>query len=260
MKALFDLCPTQLKDRLRRERKDKLWSPSNDAAVLQVEKKLKDLKVSTTNNVTSTTEASISGGSDLLATWTKEDLQAQAEVLKDLENKVKDPGPIYDCLVWEDEDRVWRACVDTSEKGDLDTCTVLTSFRDSHKYATFSYTDMLNYTVRILPQDNTLQIVTDSSTHGTHVASIAAGYHHHNNDDQNGVTNGVAPGAQIVSIKIGDNRINGMETGYSLANACRYVLEYKCDLVNYSFGEPLNFAHWGSAMSMVDELSQKYGG
>ena len=118
---------------------------------------------------------------------------------------------------------------------------------------------MLNYTVRILPQENMLQIVTDSSTHGTHVASIAAGYHGENGSE-GGVTNGVAPGAQIVSIKIGDNRINGMETGYSLANACRYVLEYKCDLVNYSFGEPLNFAHWGSALSMVEELSQKYGG
>ena len=190
--------------------------------------------------------------------WAKEDLQSQSELLKELESKCKDTGPIYDCVVFQDETGTWRACVDTSERGELDKATLLTNFRDSHQYATFSYTDMLNYTVRILPQENLLQIVTDSSTHGTHVAAIAAGFH--GEDEAALALNGVAPGAQILSIKIGDNRINGMETGYSLANACRYVVEYKCDLVNYSFGEPINFCNMGSALTMVDELVKKYGG
>ncbi len=91
-----------------------------------------------------------------------------------------------------------RACVDTTEKGDLENCLVLTNYRDSHEFGTFSYLDMLNYSVRIMADENVLQIVTDSSSHGTHVASIAAGFY-----EDRPELNGIAPGAQIVSIKIG---------------------------------------------------------
>lgn len=38
----------------------------------------------------------------LLNSLTKEDLQAQLELLKDLENKIKDVGPVFDCIVWND--------------------------------------------------------------------------------------------------------------------------------------------------------------
>ena len=90
----------------------------------------------------------------------------------------------------------------------------MVNFKDSHEYGTFTHVDMLNYTVRIMPEDNILQIVTDSGSHGTHVASICAGFYEDNSE-----INGVAPGAQIISIKIGDTRLSGMETSYAIVNA-----------------------------------------
>ena len=81
--------------------------------------------------------------------------------------------------------------------------------------------DMLNYSLRILPEEKTLQIVTDSGAHGTHVASIASAYNPDNLE-----CNGIAPGAQLISVKIGDNRLNGMETSSALVNAVNNFVYY----------------------------------
>lgn len=48
----------------------------------------------------------------------KQNLEAQYDVLKDMMSNYEDPGPIFDCLVWNDG-KHWCAVVDTDEDGDL---------------------------------------------------------------------------------------------------------------------------------------------
>lgn len=88
--------------------------------------------------------------------------------------------------------------------------------------------------MKIFDNGKLLQIVTNNSSHGTHVAAIASAYFpNHSKDSSNssgtvtGSTmlcdrDGVAPGAQIVSIKISDSRLGPMETGISLLRAVSY--------------------------------------
>jgi tripeptidyl-peptidase-2 len=73
------------------------------------------------------------------------------------------------------------------------------------------------------------------------VASIAAGYF-----PDNPALNGVAPGAQVISLSIGDGRLGSMETGTAISRAAAFIQRnsHRISVINMSYGE---HAHWGSS-------------
>ena len=109
--------------------------------------------------------------------WLKEDLQCQVDYLEKFDKAYNDRGPVYDCVVFHDGQTwrlanaikfyaaemhyivwhvilqsfmraqvynkifsVYRACMDTSECGDLSSCELMASYREEQQYSTLSQT------------------------------------------------------------------------------------------------------------------------
>ncbi|KTW27743.1 hypothetical protein T552_02182 [Pneumocystis carinii B80] len=161
----------------------------------------------------------------------KQDLEAQYDVLKEMMSNYEDPGPIFDCLVWHDG-KNWRAVVDTDEEGDLIHKKPMCDYHIEHHYEYFSKQDMLCYSVNIYDNGSVLSLVTLCGSHGTHVSGIIGANHPDDPD-----LNGVAPGVQIVSLKIGDARLGSLETNHALLRAAIAMVNLGVDIANMSYGE-----------------------
>ena len=111
------------------------------------------------------------------------------EYLEFTEELAKD-SVVSDCKVWHDGNS-WNACIDTSYSGDLSKSTVLTSFKENHKYGLFF--DKIPFTIDISDDGNSLMICVCNNSHGTIVTQIAAA-----NFPSNPENKGLAPGAQII--------------------------------------------------------------
>ncbi|XP_076356359.1 tripeptidyl-peptidase II isoform X2 [Tachypleus tridentatus] len=238
----YELYPKVLKERIQSGWKENEWDPNHKLVQAEAIRCLQEFDNKHPDSSQLTAEERLE----------REELDARVEVLTTLEKKYKNDGPVYDCVVFHDGN-MWRAAIDTSEVGDLESCALLGTYRETLQYATLTQKDMLNYAVNIYDEGNLLEIVTTSSSHGTHVASISAAYFPDQPDK-----NGIAPGAQLVSICIGDNRLGTMETGAALVRAMAKVIQLKCDIINMSYGE---HGHWsgGRVMDMVHEVVNKYG-
>ena len=145
--------------------------------------------------------------------------------LHSLGKSVSDEGPIVYCLTWHDGERYQAAlkvCTGT-ESPDFQDEESMTDFKEKRQHRRFTEIDACSYAVNIFDHGATLSIVVDAGAHGTHVAGIVAAYHPDNPE-----CNGVAPGAQIISLKIGDTRLDSMESGV-VSLSLVYVLVYSVD-------------------------------
>jgi tripeptidyl-peptidase-2 len=180
---------------------------------------------------------------------TKEDLQARLDVLTDKDWETDDPGMILDCVVfWDDALDDYRAVIFGGDEEGADP-TPLAAYRKERQYGTISTVDQYNYGVNFYDDGSVLSIVGDCTPHGTHVAAIAAVA-----EDGDDSRNGVAPGAQLVSIKIGDSRLGSMETGSSIARGIMTAVRLGCDVINLSYGEGCQVPNAGRIVQLAEEL------
>jgi len=233
LKPAFDLFPGELVQRLKSDRKQAMTIRER-AVVNALQDQIATFKAAK--------------GKPSLA-----ELKARKALLEKLVSSFDDPGPMLDCVVFHDGTD-WRAVIDTDEDGDLRDERAMTNYRKNREYTMFSEASKLSFSVNIFENGKRLSIVTVAGEHGTHVAGIVAA---HNPDHPE--RNGVAPGAQIVAVKIGDTRLDGMETGAALVRGLQAVRESGCDLINMSYGEPSSTANKGRLVEQFNELVREHG-
>lgn len=116
-----------------------------------------------------------------------------------------------------------------------------------------------SFGVHVYENGKQTSLIFDTGSHATHVSGIIAGYFP-DKPEQNGIN----PNAKILSLKIGDSRVDGMETSKSLCRALEEMVKHECYLANYSYGEsvcpkdPSTLFLGGKFIDMLDEYSKKY--
>ncbi|WP_437227212.1 S8 family serine peptidase [Planctomicrobium sp. SH661] len=234
VKPGYDIFPPELVERLTKERKRK-FELQQRALEAELRDQLERIKQ----------------GDD--KSLSKVECEARLKELTQAWKDYQDPGPVYDCVVFHDGEH-WRAVIDTDEDGDLSDEKALTNYAVEREFASFSDASRLNFSVNIYEEGELLSIVTTSGEHGTHVAGIVAAH-----DSAHPERNGLAPGAQLVSIKIGDTRMDSMETGTALMRALQATVEHRCDLINMSYGEPTSAPNQGALIDAFNEIVREKG-
>src|SRR5213592_527345 len=148
----------------------------------------------------------------------------------------------------------WVAFLDTNLDGSFEDEMPLHDYRGGREMIALGKKP-LTIVANFSEADSTpvLDLFFDTSGHGTHVAGIAAGY---NLFDVAGF-NGVAPGAQIIGLKIANNARGGVTVHGSMMRAIDYAARYAAArnmplVLNMSFG--VGNEHEGRAVidSIVD--------
>jgi len=233
IKNAFELYPKGLISRVKEERKKKTTLEIN-----RLEAELQKLMSTISDNDTSESA---------------EDLRAELAQLRAMEKDFQDPGPLYDCLTFHDGER-YQAVIDTSETGDMSNSNTMTDYNYFYQIGRFSDIDALNYGVHIYEEGSILSIVVDAGAHGSHVAGIVSAFHPSQPE-----LNGIAPGCQIVSLKIGDTRLGSMETGVGLTRAIIEAKNKGCHIINLSYGEATTWDNVGHFIRIADEMVNKHG-
>ncbi|HON24737.1 MAG TPA: S8 family serine peptidase [Myxococcota bacterium] len=154
---------------------------------------------------------------------------------------------VFSVLVYKNADGKWRIVIDRNGDRNLADEPVIGSYEETFDYVTLFSGDPTKDLPRVTvsahlddkvqePREVELHMVTAS--HGTHVAGIAAGYNIHGEKGYNGI----APGAKVMSLKIGNSALSGgatvtgsMKRAYEFVG--RWASKHKVPVVvNMSYG------------------------
>ncbi|PWY98768.1 hypothetical protein BCV70DRAFT_178492 [Testicularia cyperi] len=248
-KRAYDLWPNELKSRRSAER-SKAFMVTHQSLLCRAQNELNVLEHPPVSAASDADKDKPKDGES--AKLKKEEAKARVQALKDLAASYKDDGPLIESIVFHDG-KHWYAIVgggegDSSDPSngqpadllkpieeqvlDLSNVEPITDFRTFHQWQSFGQQDLLTYSVNIEDGGNTLSLVTLAGSHGTHVAGIVGARH-----DEQPELNGVAPGCEIVSLKIGDARLGSMEQGQAMLRSAQALIDTKCDIANLSYGE-----------------------
>lgn len=143
-------------------------------------------------------------------------------------------------VVFQAAENDWVMYIDKNGNGDLSDEKPMRNYAVNHDTFTFKPEDDLpdfTIAINIFPKENKVSFFFDDGSHGTHCAGIAAGYHIGGSE-----LNGVAPGAQIIALKLGNNNYAGgatvtgsMRKCFEFADSVSKAQEKPC-IVNMSFG------------------------
>jgi len=222
---LYDLLPRNVERRVKRERKE-AFVAKHQALIADTQSKLDSL------------DEKKSGEDDeekKKISNQKKELKLLLEQLKEVMESYEDHGPMMDIVMFE-VDGVWKAVLDGT--GDMSKSIPMAPFKHFRQTGNLGFGSEVTYCIQVYEKGNILSVVTDAGSHGTHVAGIAAAnFNEETKGDDDVDISGVAPGAQILALKIGDGRLGSTETGAGLTRALVAAKKYGCDILNLSYGE-----------------------
>jgi subtilisin family serine protease len=141
-----------------------------------------------------------------------EETRFQNSVITDINNNGK-LDDIFSFIVVKENETI-KAYIDLDGDGNIDDESPHSNYKDDLKPIQFRGRDiqydknLATFGLNIFYDEQRVNFHFDGSSHGTHVAGISAGYKINGQDGYNGI----APGAKIISLKIGDGRLSGGAT------------------------------------------------
>ncbi|MCW8995737.1 MAG: S8 family serine peptidase [Psychromonas sp.] len=154
-----------------------------------------------------------------------------------------DMDDVYQMIAFETSEgseSFWVVYLDLNDNGDISDDRPLRNYREKLDAFTFKDTTglpPLTMGLNVLPDEKIVSFHFDDGSHGTHVAGIAGGYQIGGID-----LNGIAPGAKMMSLKLGNNLYSGgatvtesMKKAYLYADKISKEQKVPC-ILNMSFG------------------------